>query len=202
MIDIFLTQANYTLFINIGILFFILLVIISQNSTPFDYEWRKRTISDLAIQGYKNAWIMRLAFITFGTLLNIGVFIKMHQTKNTDFGEVLILIHGFSMLFSGIFSTAPVGNMTPYKNFTDKFHSVLAYVAGIALTGSSLFYFFTTSNPAKIIHISFFILTLMITTLFSLSKRDVLKMDHGIIQRLLYLNGLLWIFINYNILTP
>ncbi len=193
--------THYTDFINIGVLFFILLTIVAQNYTPKNYRWQEKTLSDLAIQGYQRAWIMRFGFIFFGLFITLGFFIKSIETNNFYKTDFLMIIYGLSMIFSGIFSTTTKDEKDFLKKTYDVIHSSLAYFSGIILAVTMVFFVIKTKGSIREIHIMFLILSGIVSIFFSLSKTKYLRLEHGIIQRLLISVGLIWILLNYNLLT-
>lgn len=197
MINFFI---NYTNFINIGVLFFVLLTILAQNYTPKNYRWQEKTLSDLAIQGYQNAWIMKLGFILFGLFITLGFFIKYIQIDNFYSTDFLMVVYGISMFFSGVFSTTTKEEKKLFKKTYDIIHSSLAYFSGIILAFTILFFAINTNGDIRKIHIMFLVLSGIISILFSLSKTKHLRIEHGMIQRLAVFVGLIWIILNYNFL--
>lgn len=197
----FIIQTNYSFFINLGVLFFILLTILAQNYTPKNYRWQEKTLSDLAIQGYKNAWIMKLGFIIFGLFITLGFFTKFIETNNFYKTDFLMIVYGISMIFSGVFSTTTKEEKDFLKKTYDIIHSSLAYFSGIILAVTMVFFAIKTEGSMREIHTMFLILSGIVSIFFSLSKTKYLRLEHGIIQRLLISVGLVWILLNYNLLT-
>lgn len=183
--------------INIAILYFVVVILIAHFFTPAEYHWTTNTISDLAAQNYNKAWIMRAGFISFGLLLNIGMFIKFHQTENINYADILIMIYATSVLLSGFFSTAPFDGTQNYSITSDKLHSMFAQVAGFALSLGIFAYMINSLSQEKIFHLIFLILILSLSGLFGLSKNDVISLSYGIIQRVLYFVSFTWMWIVY-----
>lgn len=173
----------------------------AQNLAPEGYRWKEKTLSNLAIKGYKNAWVMRMGFAVFGSLLSLGIFIKFQQANTAPLPDTFVLLHGLGMFFAGVFSTRPLHMESLYSKIEDGLHSLLAYISSIILAFGMLFYAIETSGSIRNIHIYFLVLGGMVATLFFLSKNGLTRFEHGIIQRFLYSIGLLWILLNYNFLV-
>lgn len=183
--------------INIAILYVVFVILIAHFFSLAEYHWTTNTISDLAAQNYHKAWIMRAGFIGFGLLLNIGLFIKFYQTKKINYADILIMIYATSVLLSGFFSTTPFDGTQNYSITSDKLHSIFAQVAGFALSLGIFAYLIKSPSQEKTFHLIFLILILSLSSLFGLSKNDVISLSNGIIQRVLYFVGFTWMWIVY-----
>ncbi len=194
-----LTTSNMQ--INIAIFYFVAVILVAHYFAPNVYHWTTNTISDLAAQNYNYAWIMRVGFIGFGLLLNMGILFKFYQTKSINSPDVLIMIYGLAILCSGFFSTMPFDGSKDYSIMADKLHSLFAQTAGIALSIGILVYLLLSHGNEKLIHFSFLVSVIGISALFGLSKNGTINIDYGIIQRLLYLVSFIWLLLTYNILN-
>jgi hypothetical membrane protein len=177
---------------------FIAIIVVAHYFAPDIYHWTTNTISDLAAQNYNYAWIMRIGFIGFGLLLNLGILLKICKTKSVNPADVLIMIYGLAILCSGVFSTMPFDSSVVYSTMADKLHSIFAQIAGIALSIGIIIYLILSPGNKKFVHLLFFILIIGISALFGLSKNGVINIDYGIVQRLLYGVSFIWIFLTYN----
>jgi hypothetical membrane protein len=184
--------------INFAIFYFIAIIIVAHYFAPDIYHWTTNTISDLAAQNYNYAWIMRIGFIGFGLLLNLGILLKIYKTKSVNPADVLIMIYGLAILCSGVFSTMPFDSSVIYSTMADKLHSIFAQIAGIALSIGIIIYLILSPGNKNFIHLLFFILIIGISALFGLSKNEIINIDYGILQRLLYGVSFIWLFLTYN----
>lgn len=196
----FITQTNYSFFINLGVLFFIFFTIISHFVTPKGYNWKETTLSNLAIKGYRNAWIMRFAFIFLGLFTSLGIILKLKETE-IFWGDIFILFYGVGTFLTGALSTSPEGTAGIFNKFEDKIHSILAYLSSLLLVVGMFFYAKKTHSEIRIIHIYFLELAGLISLIFFISKNKIKFFKHGIIQRAVVLVALAWLLLNYNFLV-
>lgn len=151
-------------------------------STP-NYDWTKNTISDLGAQGYNRKWIMQFGFLLFGILLLTGIIL------NGIFWKTLpILVYGICIALTGIFCTTPFFEVANYSSMQAALHSFFAQIAGLAFSiGIVVQFFYDPDKKIKYIHLVFFILVIGCSVAFG-----VLKIQQGIVQRLLYLVSFIW----------
>lgn len=199
MINLFTIQINYTFFINLGVLFFVFFTTLAHFITPKGYNWRETTLSNLAIKGYKNAWVMRVAFILLGFLVVLGVILKIKET-GIFWGDIFVILYGIGTFLTGALSTSPEGITGLFNKFEDITHSILAYISSILLVIGMFFYAIKTQGDIRLIHMYFLDLAGVISLLFFISKNNTNHFEHGVVQRGVILIGLSWILLNYNFL--
>ena len=177
--DIF--KNNYNI---ISTALFIVIILIAQIFATHNYSWTKNTISDLGSQGYERKLIMQLGFLAFGLILSSGIIIKGLTWRTTP-----ILIYALCVALTGVFCTKPFFNMEHYSVSQSTIHSALAQIAGITFTlGILVQLFYASYNNEKWIHLTFFILVIVLSASFGLVKNN-----QGIAQRLLYLTSFVWL---------
>jgi hypothetical membrane protein len=184
--------------IYISIIYFVAIIIIAHFFIPAEYNWTENTISDLGAQNYNNADIMRIGFIGFGILINLGILLNIFYYKKFKFPDILIMIYGISILLTGFFSTAPFDGSINYSLTHDRLHSIFAQIAGIAFSFAIIGYLIIAQSSKKYFHLIFFVLVIGISALFGLSANGIIPIDKGIIQRFLYFVSFIWIWIVYS----
>jgi hypothetical membrane protein len=109
-----------------AILFVVLFIVIAHIIAPVEYDWKTNTISDLGAQQYSNAWLMRVGFIGFGIIINTALLLAFVKTETRNYSDLLIIVYAFSILMTGIFSTAPFIEGQPISIGEDRLHSLLS----------------------------------------------------------------------------
>jgi hypothetical protein len=154
-----LTYFKTIISVEIAIMFFVILIVVVHLFSPAEYNWKINTISDLGAQQYNNAWLMRIGFIGFGTLMCISVLFSFSQSEMKNYSDLLIVIYALCILFSRICSTAPFLETESFSIQEDKLHSLFAQTTGIAFSIAILRYLLVYSSPEqKLINLVFFIL--------------------------------------------
>jgi len=180
-------------FIILSVVFIVLVILTAHIFVPEPYNWMHNTISELASQGYRNKWIMQVGFIGFGILLSIGVFQNIRVEENYRFRQILLVIYAVGILLAGIFCTRPFVDGIPYSEVEARLHSIFASIAGFALSAAMLLYFLTDHSRRRILHAISLVLVLGLSISFGLASSYA-----GIVQRILYLVGFIWLVFIYN----
>jgi hypothetical protein len=108
--------------------------------------------------------------------------------------DIPILIYGLSILFAGIFCTAPIDPSLTYSTREAQWHSLFATVAGFALSGAILWYALVAgSTTERIYHLVFLVLIVGISIAFGATESGSLPIGRGIVQRGLYLVAFIWL---------
>ena len=177
----------------LAVTYFVLVIMTAHFFVPPNYDWTQNTISELASQGHTYKWIMQAGLIGFGGILFVSV-IDYFRESTKGYFLVFIAVYGLSIFLSGIFCTAPIDPNLPFSIQESNLHSLFATVAGIAMSLGILWQVFASSNSReRWIRIIFLILVGVLSGLFGLAENQILNIDKGIVQRLLYLIGLTWI---------
>jgi hypothetical membrane protein len=177
----------------LSVVFIVLVILVAHIFVPEPYNWMHNTISELASQGYRNKWIMQVGFIGFGILLSIGVFQNIRLEENYRFHQILLVIYAVGILLAGIFCTRPFVDGIPYSEVEARLHSIFASIAGFALSAAMLLYFLTDHSRRRILHAISLVLVLGLSISFGLASSYA-----GIVQRILYLVGFIWLVFIYN----
>lgn len=159
------------------------------------YRWQVNSISQLGAQAYDKAWIIRFGFFGFGIIILLAGVSRIKKDKRFWFREIPIMLYGFSILLSGIFSAEPFVNGVPYSPEEAQLHGIFATAAGFALTIAILLFTLTdVPNSRRVGHF----IALIFVTGFSLLF-GILSNFSGAIQRLLWFVGFTWLlYISFN----
>jgi hypothetical protein len=181
---------NNLMFTLYSILFIVTIILIAHFIAPKEYNWRINTISELAAQKYRYKMVMQIGFIGFGGLLSAAI-ILIWISRSFQIKYIPIMVYSISVLLSGIFSTMPFGNDTDYSIKESRLHSFFAQLAGFSFSlGILIFFFYTDNITLKVIHFSFFLFVIFVSFLFG-----KVKVNKGILQRILYFGSFLWILL-------
>jgi len=181
-----------------AVIFVVVIILIAQIIAPIEYNWKINTISDLGAQQYKNAWLMRVGFIGFGVLLSVSILWSFVHAEFRNYSDLLIVVYALGILMSGFFSTAPFIEAESFSISGDKFHSLFAQIAGIALSFGIFWHLLVYSSPnQKLFHFVFLILVIGFSALVGLSKNEVISIGLGLIQRGLWLISFTWLLFRY-----
>ncbi len=184
--------------VNAAVIFFAVIITLAHFFAPSEYDWMLNTISDLGSQRYKNAWLMRIGFIGFGVLLSIAVLWSFIHTEEKNYSDLLIVVYALSILLSGVFSAAPFTDFSTFSIGEDKLHSLFAQIAGIAFSFGILWHLLVYSNPnQKMINFVFLTLIISFSALVGLSKKGLITIGLGLIQRMLYVISFVWLLFRY-----
>ena len=184
----------------IAVVYFFAVIVLAHFFVPPIYDWRQNTISDLASQGLPHKWIMQAGFIGFGLLLAWGVIFHFNKNRRAYF-LLFVAVYGLSILVSGIYCAAPIVPSISYSLRAAELHSMFAAVAGVAMSLGIFWQIVVSSKPReRWARIAFFLLISGISGLFGLAENHILALDKGIVQRILYLVGLLWLVYEEQIL--
>lgn len=180
--------------------YFVVVILVAHWFAQPEYAWTNNTISELAAQGHANKWIMQAGFIGFGAILAASII--YYLTKNPRLYFLYpVAIYGLSILLAGIFCTAPIDPFIPYSESEANLHSIFATIAGLAMTLAIVVQIiFSANGDERAMRILFLLLVMGFSAFFGMAENQVVPIDKGIIQRLLYLSGLAWLV--YEELSP
>jgi len=177
----------------LAVAYFIAVIILAHFFVPPNYDWTQNTISDLGSQGHVYKWIMQLGFIGFGLILTAGVIQYFRENKKRYF-LFFVAAYGMSVLITGFFCAAAIDPSIPYSVSEASTHSLFATIAGIAMSLGIFWQAVGSSNSRdRWTRLAFFLGVIGISGLFGLAENHILILDKGIIQRVLYLVGLMWL---------
>jgi hypothetical membrane protein len=183
-------------FIFVAIIIFTLCAIVAQIIAPIEYDWQNNTISQLAAQNYSSGWIMQLGFFGFGILFLIGIVLIIKQGSKVQITDILLLFYGLAILLSGIFSAKPFIEEIPYSLLESGLHYAFALSAGMFLNFTIFFHLiFSERTKERLFHLVFLMTIFISSMIIVLIKESELNAPLGLMQRITYLAGLIWLFI-------
>jgi len=185
---------KYNLLVVVAVAYLLGVIWIAHFFAPPAYTWTTNTVSELAAQGSPNAWIMQVGLTGFGILLCIAIVQCWAECGRIYPPDIPLLVYGIAILASGVFSAAPIDPAQPYSAFEAGLHSVMATLAGIALSAAIGWRMWLAPRVSyRIFHLVMLLLVFGLSLLFGLSENGVLALPLGVVQRLLYLAGLGWL---------
>jgi hypothetical membrane protein len=186
-----------------SVIYIVLVIVIAHLVTPESYDWTQNTISDLGAQSYDNAWIMRLGFVGFGILLNVGFLLKCLRARRIRIAYGLIMVYGMAVLMTGFFSVAPFAGTADYSRTEDTLHTVFAQLAGMAFSISILTHAVSArTTRLRAVHIGVFFLVVVVSMMVALTDGSPIEFPTGIAQRLLWLISFAWLLGTERSSTP
>lgn len=132
------------------------MIIIAQLLVPEPYDWKTKTNSDVAAQGYPNKWVMQVGFIGFDVLLVVNTICILIATRAWRFREISLSTYALAILPSGIFYTQPFINGIPCSELEARLHKLIITTTGICLSIALLILTLTDNETKrKFIHTIF-----------------------------------------------
>ena len=184
----------------IAVAYFILVIVVAHFFAPPNYTFTQNTISELASQGHTYKWVMQAGLIGFGATLIFSVIGYFKRYPKTYF-LIFIAVYAISILLSGIYCTAPINPTISYSIQESNLHSLFASVAGFSMSAGILWQVFASLNEReRWTRIAFLILIGGLSGLFGLAENGTVMIEKGIVQRILYLVGLIWLVYEERIL--
>jgi hypothetical protein len=105
-----------------------------------------------------------------------------------------VAVYGLSILVTGFFCAAAIDPSISYSVQEASVHSTFATVAGISMSLGIMWQVVLSSNRRdRWTRLAFLLLVMGISGLFGLAENHILALDKGIVQRALYLVGLMWL---------
>ena len=177
----------------IAVTYFIGMIVLAHFFTPPGYIWTENTISELASQGHRYKGIMQAGLIGFGGTLIFGVVGHFRRHPRLYF-LIFVAVYGISILLSGIYCTAPIDPEILFSTQEASLHSLFATIAGLGMSLGILWQVFASMNErGRWTRIVFLVLIGGLSGLFGLAENGMMLLEKGIVQRMLYLVGLIWL---------
>lgn len=162
---------------------------------PDEYVWTVRTISDLGSQGYPLAWLMRAGFLIFGILLLLSLWTP-GEPSQVGLVQILIIGYGVAIGASGLWSAEPFLDGVPPDLGQSLGHTIAANVAGVLLIAAMVVSAITASGwRPRLLHLVAMLLVTMLSLMFKLSQAGEVDVPTGVVQRLIFLSGLSWVWL-------
>ena len=173
----------------IGIAIFALAVAFGPLYSVEEYVFISNLISELGAQHTQNNFIMIIAFIILGGSIIIDGSRK-YQVSLLPF-----ILFGLAMVLLGLFPHKPIDTSLAFNSTFHNLHGVIATVAGTAITVGFIWQGFLMKGKHRIL--CFYLAAVsLVFPLLMLTFPNY----QGLIQRLMYLQILGWIWTNYPII--
>ena len=173
----------------VGIIVFILAVLLGPLYTVNGYSIVTNLVSELGAQHTPNNFIMICAFITLGMGIVIDG-VRMFQTPLLPF-----ILFGVAMVIVGIFPHKPLDASQSFNIMYHNLHGIVASIAGTAITVGFIWQGFRTRGGQRVICFYMaLIATILPILMLSISGYK------GIIQRVMYLHILGWLWLKYPVI--
>lgn len=165
---------------------FALAVVLGPLYTVADYSVVANLISELGAQHTKNNFIMITAFILLGAGIAIDGIIRFKLSL------LPFILFGVTMASVGVFPHKPIDAALGYNATHHNIHGILASVAGTFITIGFIWQGFLARGRQRIV--CFYMATVALVLPILMLNFPSLQ---GIIQRLMYLQILGWIWMKY-----
>ncbi|MFH1534365.1 MAG: hypothetical protein ABIF80_00085, partial [Patescibacteria group bacterium] len=128
----------------------------------------------------------------------IGIVFRIKQSSKVQITDILLFFYGLAILLSGMFSAKPFIEGIPYSSIESGLHYAFALSTGLFLNLSVFSHLlFSYTIKERLFHFVF-LMTIFISSVFVvLIKEGRLDIPLGLIQRITYLTGLVWLFIYF-----
>jgi len=170
----------------VGIVVFAIAVLLGPLYTVDEYSTVANLISELGAQHTPNNFIMICAFIVLG----LGILVD--GVRKFQIPLLPFILFGLSMAIVGVFPHKPLDSSQGFNAMFHNLHGIVASIAGTAITGGFIWQGFRTHGRQRII--CFYMA--MIATIFPILMLSI-PSHKGIIQRVMYLHILGWLWIKY-----
>ena len=170
----------------VGITIFTLAVVLGPFYTVKDYSITSDLISELGAQHTKNNFIMIAAFAMMGGSIVID------GAKNFKLSLLPFIFFGLFIAVAGVFPHKPLDVSLAYNSTFHALHGIMASISGTAITVGFIWQAFRTRQSQRIICL-YMAMVAVLFPVFMISYPDY----QGVIQRIMYLQLLGWIWIKY-----
>lgn len=170
----------------VGIAIFALAVILGPLYTVAEYSVVSNLISELGAQHTQNNFIMIVAFFLLGGGIAIDG-IRIFKPALLPF-----ILFGVAMAIVGFFPHKPLDTTLEYNSTFHNIHGVIASVAGTVITIGFIWQGFRHNGGQRII--CFYLAVVAIVFPILMINFPAFQ---GVIQRVMYLQILGWLWINY-----
>jgi hypothetical protein len=155
---------------------------------PESYSWVEHTTSESAAQGVDGAWLARLGFLLFGSLVLLLALAA--ERKWGLWARILHAAFGVFMIATAAFSHRPWEPGVPYDRTEDLLHSITATGMGFAFAFGVVAVLLRRRANERFAR-SFDIVAVAASVLFPLGM-TVTDDFTGLIQRMMFLIAYVW----------
>lgn len=174
--------------VQLSVLFFALVVLVAHVLRPAGYDWKRDTVSRLAMPGHRFAWVLRLGMVAYGGSLAVA-------TLAQGFPESLVGLYGAGVLAAGLAPVAPPDSDSSAARLLERIHLVGIYGAGAFLIAAIAWRLVLSDTWRSMgLHAGVVLAVLGLEGGFQLSNRRAEGRNSGVFQRGLHLSTLVWLF--------
>lgn len=173
----------------IGITIFALAVVFGPLYTVDEYSAVSNLISELGAQQTQNNFIMIIAFVILGG----GIVID--GVRRFRIAQLPFILFGLAMAIVGIFPHKPIDTSLIYNATYHSLHGIIASIASTVITVGFIWQGFRTDGRQRII-CYYMALVAIVFPILMLS----IPSYQGIVQRVMYLQVLGWLWMRYPII--
>lgn len=170
-----------------AVIFAILAITFGPFYTEPGYSWIRHSISELAAQNTRNAWIMQAGLV----LLGIGILVDFARTRNRY--DLPFVFFAVAIILAGVFPHKPITDGVPFSESLDWWHSLFSGLTGFTATIAALVRIFATKNILR--RTSYFSLIIVYTVLPMLMFN--LPSYEGIFQRIIFASFFVLVAVDY-----
>lgn len=158
--------------------------------TAEGYYIISHTTSQLGAQNTKNAWIMNFVFVLMGLTT---IYVGWKHYDGYWLHKILLLLFGMSLVFTAVYSHAPINSLISYNIREDELHSLFASTTGFSFTILAISTGFVKKDTRK----KFLpILVGIIATILSMMM-FMIESYMGIWQRLIFIISFGWMIYEF-----
>lgn len=190
-----LNQNNMFSGIKFTNILIVTIILIAHFFAPEGYLFYQHTMSELAGQGVRNAWILTSGFILGGASYIGFAFYYLRKQNLPTWLFYLTAGNGLMTLLLGVFPTSFDGLINPNVNETVvMIHRYIAYVSNLLTIASITTHAaLSKQRELKLRHLFFLVFAFVFSGFFILYNQDI----RGIFQRLILLTTTLWTVTSY-----
>jgi len=163
-------------FSSYGVVIAILAITLGPLYTAPGYDWLRHSVSELAAQNTRNAWIMQTSLV----LIGVGILIDFYRSRQTV--DIPLAVFAVAIILTGVFPHKPITDGVVYSESLDWWHSVFSGVTGFSAVVASLVRFFATRDiKRKTVYFTLVLLyTVLPMAMFNLPAYE------GVFQRIIF----------------
>jgi hypothetical protein len=174
-------------FSRLGILLASLAILLGPFYSEPDYAWFSHTVSELAAQNTRNAWVMQAGLFVLGAGILVD-YLRSRQPRDIPFA-----IFGLFIALSAIFPHKPFIDGRSFSGDIDFVHSIFASFAGVAaVVGFILRFVNEERRGVKVIY-----LTLSVAYTILPGMMVVYPSLAGAFQRMIFFSFFIWAWFDF-----
>lgn len=164
----------------------VLVVFILPHFSSQGYLILSHTTSQLGAQNTQNSWIMNGVFLLLSL---VTIYKGMAKFKKDYLLLFLVLLFGFSLAMTAVFSHAPILPNVEYSVEEDYLHSIFSTITGFSFVFFAISYAFSQKKEKRIFAISVAVSASLLSILIFRFPELA-----GIWQRAIFMSTFFWLF--------